>query len=243
MRDGVLELWRGSFGSAELPLAVFYSDDEAWAAHTKKVSAHVCMVGQLARVRHGGETLAFAAETFGCFGGARFCGYRTQVSPDFRFFLSTGIPGKLEGERYKRTPELVDRYVADLPVPRAQGRYIVFKRWDTLAPGEEPLVMIAFAVADVLAGLYTLANYGSAQPAVVAPFAAGCGTVVSLPLAEAERDEPRAVLGMFDVSSRPYVEPGVLTFAAPRRLVERMVADGPGSFLATPAWERVRRRL
>lgn len=243
MRDEVLGLWRGSFGSAEVPLALFYSDDESWAAHTAKVGSHVCMVGQLARVRRQGEPLAFSADTFGCFGGARFCGYRTEVGPDFRFFLSTGIPGKLEGERYKRTPELVDRYTADLPVPRARGRYIVFKRWDTLVAGEEPLVLIAFAGPDVLSGLFTLANYGSAEPAVVAPFCAGCGTVVSLPLAEAERDEPRAILGMFDVSSRPYVEPGVLTFAAPRRLVERMVADAPGSFLTTPAWERVRRRL
>lgn len=27
--------------------------------------------------------------------------------PNFEYFLSCGIPGKLEGERYKKTPELV----------------------------------------------------------------------------------------------------------------------------------------
>jgi len=32
--------------------------------------------------------------------------------PHFEYFLSCGIPGKLEGERYKKSPELVKEFRA-----------------------------------------------------------------------------------------------------------------------------------
>ena len=70
------------------------------------MSGHVCMIGQLAPVIRKGQTLSFTQETFGCFGGVRYSGFPSEDNPDFKYFLSCGIPGKLEGERYKKTPEL-----------------------------------------------------------------------------------------------------------------------------------------
>jgi len=242
-RDEAVAFWRKHFRGAELPLAFFFSDEEGYPQPERPVNAHICMVGQLARVRRNGETLAFSADTFGCFGGKRYAGYACELAPTFRYFLSTGIEGRVEGERYKKTPEMVDEFVAAMDIPKARAKYLVFKRIDKLDDGDEPLVVVSFATPDVLSGLFTLANFGTAEHAVVTPFAAGCGTFLSHPLAEAERDAPRAVIGMFDVSARPYVPPDVLSFAAPLTLFRRMVAEADESFLTTPSWERVAKRL
>ena len=40
---------------------------------------------------------------------------------------------------------------------------------------------------------------------------------------------------MYDVSARPCVQPGVLTFAVPMPGLVRMIDNADGSFLATPA--------
>ncbi len=45
----------------------------------------------------------------------------------------------MEGERYKKTPELAAQAIARVPELRAEGQYIVFKRWDKLEASDDPL--------------------------------------------------------------------------------------------------------
>ena len=56
---------------------------------------------------HKGQSSAFNADNIDCGGGKRFCGFSTELRPGFEFFLSYGISGKMEGERYKNNPETV----------------------------------------------------------------------------------------------------------------------------------------
>jgi hypothetical protein len=104
--------------------------------------------------------------------------------------------------------------------------------------------VIFFAPADVLSGLFTLVNFDEIDPdAVIAPFGSGCSSIVYHPYRELGSDRPRAVLGMFDVSARPCVEPGVLSFAIPWPKFVRMVAHMDESFLITDSWRKVRLRM
>jgi hypothetical protein len=244
LKQTFMEKWEQYFGDADLPFVFFYSDDEKYAENLKPVDRWVCMIAQLAPVLRKGKTLSFTKDTFGCFGGTQYCGFPIEDNPVFKYFLSYGIPGEVEGERYKKTPELVAEYMADMPVPPAEGKYIVFKRWDTVEEGEDALTVVFFAPPDVISGLFTLANFAfPGQEGVISPFCSGCGSIISYPLSERERDEPRAVVGMFDVSARPFVKDGVLSFAAPMKKLEQMVADMDESFLITGSWERVSRRI
>jgi hypothetical protein len=54
---------------------------------------------------------------------------------------------------------------------------------------------------------------------------------------------PRGVLGMPDVSARPCVRSGILTFAVPMRKFTTMVESMEESFLSAESWSRVRRRI
>ena len=88
----------------------------------------------------------------------------------------------------------------------APAKYGVFKRWDKLEESDPVEVVIFFAIPDVLSGLFTLANFDETDPhSVMAPFAAGCGTITLYPWLEKDRDRPRSVIGMFDISARPCV--------------------------------------
>lgn len=244
LKEKFLERWNRYFSDAPLPI-VFYYTDEPGPVPVFRVATEGmhCFVCDLAAVR-GGEPLCFDVKSVACFGGKRYLGFSQNLMPNFEYFLSCGIPGKLEGERYKKSPELVLEFLKTNPVLAAPGKFIVFKRWDQLTEGEDPQVVIFFAVPDVLSGLFTLANYDEpSNESVFCPMGAGCGTIVQYPLQESQAARPRAVLGMFDVSARPCVDPGTLTFAVPLGKFERMVDNMDESFLITPSWEKVRNRL
>lgn len=209
----------------------------------KAPAGHRCIFGPLARVRKG-ETLCFDAETAGCGGARRYFGFSAAVEPDFKFFLSCGLPGKVEGERYKRTPELVEKFMKQSTLFEAPGKFIVFKRWDAVDEFDEPEGVIFFAKPDVLAGLFTLANFDYEEPnGVFAPFGAGCGTIVQYPYLEKCAGRQRGVLGLFDISCRPFVDKNELSISFPITRFLRIVDYMEESFLITPSWEKVKKRI
>ena len=106
--------------------------------------------------------------------------------------------------------------------------------------------MIFFVPSDVLSGFFILANYDEVEPnGVFTPFAAACSSIVMYPYIERDAERPRAVLGMFDVTARPYVPKESLTFAVPMKMNKftRMIENMEKSFLITPAWSTVRKRI
>jgi hypothetical protein len=241
-RDQFIKKWRKYFGDAELPMAVFFSDRLAADAVKPMMVGH-CIVNMLPAVRKG-KTLCFSADSRMCGGALRYLGFADEVPmQNFEHFLSYGIPGKLKGERYKKTPELVREAAKYAPPFRAPRRYIIFKRWDKLAEGEEPEVVVFLAGLDVVSGLFMLANFDEAEPnAVICPFGSGCSSIVYHPYVELRSDRPRCVLGMFDISARPYIGENNLSFAIPYPKFEKMVGNMDESFLTTSSWKALRRR-
>jgi len=248
LQQDFIAKWKKYFGGAELPLVFFYSDDEKYAKFLRPMSARSgaaahCVIGVLSAARKG-KPIAFSKETMGCQGGARYSGYSTGLRPKFKYFLSCGIPGEMEGERYKKTPEIVEDLMRESPQIMAPAKYLVFKRWDKVEADETPIVVDFFATPDVLSGLFTLANFRSANPfSVMTPFSAGCGSIIGYPFLESHTPNPRAVIGMFDPSARPHVGENVLGFAAPMKKFAEMVEDMDESFLITPTWKRILKRI
>jgi Uncharacterised ArCR, COG2043 len=235
--------WRKYFAGAELPICAFYADQVREEDVRESTSEQRCLIGNLRRVRDG-FPFVYDARTPGCAGGKRYSGFTQSLRANFEYFLSCGIPGEVEGERYKKSPELVKAYLESHPPFRAPGKHLVFKRWERVAADEQPQVVIFFAAPDVLAGLFTLANYDRADPyGVIAPMGSGCASILQYPLEEANSPQPRCVLGMFDVSARPHVPGDTLTFAAPMRRLEEMARNMDESFLITGSWEVVERRI
>ena len=97
---------------------------------------------------------------------------------------------------------------------------------------------------DVLAGLFTLAGFDQAETlSTIAPFASGCGSIVHYPMLEAKKNDPKAVLGMFDVSARPCVQKNTLSMAIPFKKFCNMIDYMEESFLITKSWMKVQKRI
>jgi hypothetical protein len=235
--------WKRYFAGSELPICYFYTDHVRDEDVRESTHAERCLIGNLNRVREG-LPFVYDATTPGCAGGKRYTGFTQKLRLKFEYFLSCGIPGEMEGERYKQSPELVQQHMAHHPPFEAPGKCLVFKRWDKVAPDEQPLAVVFFATPDVLSGLFTLANYDVADPhGVISPMGSGCASIINYPCEEAQSERPRCVLGTFDVSARPSVPDDRLTFAVPMKRFVQMVLNMDESFLITGSWKLVRNRL
>jgi uncharacterized protein (DUF169 family) len=243
VKERFMQLWDKYFDGAGLPMVFYYTNDEKAATKVKVPSQHRCILADLSRVATG-KNLLFDTSNIGCFGGKHYLGFTQEWMPNFEYFLSCGIPGQMEGERYKKTPDLVKDVMKVVPEFKAPAKYVVFKRWDKIDAAEDPEVVIFLAPPDVLSGLFTLANFDRpGLNGVFSPFGAGCSTVVLYPYKEKDSATPRGVIGMFDVSARPCVRPNLLSFSVPMNRFIAMMDNMDVSFLTTGSWAMVRKRI
>jgi len=242
IKDTFLELWKKYFGNAELPVVFYYTKGDGGAEWAEKQKGWSCIICELAKVRSG-KSIVYNADRVKCGGAKRYLGYTDKLMPGFEYFLSCGND-QMEGERYIRTPEMVKELMKNHKRLPAEGRNIVFKRWDKLTADDTPEVVVFFASPDVLSGLFTLANFDQTEPnGTVTPFGSGCGTMIHYPYLESLSERQRAVIGMFDPSARPCVPEDVLTFAVPMKRFERMIGYMEESFLITGTWGSVKKRI
>ena len=229
------------------PVAVIFTDELPPDALQFKEGKWGCVIAMLTAAAKGRIT-AFSRETCGCGGGRvglGFGGFLEGMQGGIEYFLSTGREGHLEGEGYKKTPEIAKSFVDQLPVMDIPYTYVVFKPLSLADPEKETLQLVIFYVnADQLTALVVLANYDDPNSSsVFIPQASGCQSVCLIPFNESQRERPRAVVGLMDVSARPYVDLGILAFTVPYRMFLEMEANVPGSFFEKEAWSKVKKRL
>lgn len=235
--------FREILGLQESPLGIYYTNDEPEGI-TPKTGIHLCMIGFLKKARKSGKTVYFDKNHFGCPGGAYYMGFLKLPMPNIEHFLSCGIPGQMEGERYIKTPELAKKYIEKVKPRPAPAAYCAFKSIEKFQRDERPEIVVFFASPDTLSGLFTLTNYAlECTDGVYTPFGSGCSTLLTHPLKEAGKEEPRAILGMFDVSARPMVEKDVMTLSMPYSVFLKLVENVSGSFLQTESWKKVLQRI
>lgn len=230
------------------PVAVLFTDHRPDGAIQFKEGGRGCVMALFTSAATG-KTVAIDRKTVGCLGAVTGlglgCAYE-EMPGGIEYFLSTGRgEGYPEGEGYKKTPELARDLVERFPTTEIACQYVVFTPLSRVdAEGEAPMAVSFYATPDQLSALIVLANYGApGDENVIAPFASGCAQVCLIPYRESLSDRPRAVLGVTDISARPFVEPDVFAFTVPFAMFQRMEADVPGSFLEKEAWRKVRERI
>jgi hypothetical protein len=243
LKSTFIEGWKKYFPGAGLPVGLFYSDLLHNAEIAKKFEGHHCLIADITRVFRG-QSLAFNGGNLGCQGGTRYCGFSSKLRPGFEYFLSYGIPGKMEGERYKKDPETVLELMKNTPNKKAPAQWLIAKPFDKLELNDEPEVIIFFATPDVLSGLFTLANYDRTDLyGVKSPFCAGCGSIIQYPMLENKREKPDCIMGLFDSSARPYLQAELLSFAIPMKRFVTLVGYMDESFLITETWNVMKKRI
>jgi uncharacterized protein (DUF169 family) len=254
------------------PVGIIFSNKKPEGARQFQEGKWGCTMFMLAAATRG-EVVAFDKNTFGCQGGGTGLGFGNQYKnfaggeECFKYFLSVGneqwdegqkageqvkefmLPEAhhhfMHGERYIKSPELVGKYIDSLPITQVEAEYVIFKPLkDIDETGEDLKVVVFLGNMDQISALTVLANYGRGHNEnVIFPFAAGCQSIGIYPFREAERPEPRAVLGLNDISARVYLKrmlkDDVMSFAMPLALFQEMEANLEGSFLEQGTWKQL----
>jgi len=230
------------------PVAILFTDEKPVGALEFLEGRWGCVVAMLTAAAKGRQAV-FSRTTFGCRGGIVGLGFgdsHADFPGGFDYFLSTGRgEGYPEGEAYKKTPELVQTFREALPYTDIPYQYVCFKPLSKVEPErEEPVIVVFYANPDQLSALVVLANYGRpGTDNVIIPFGAGCHSACLMPLHEAGRTQPRAVVGMTDISARPYIDADLLSFSVPYAMFREMEDNVPGSFLDKHDWGKVSARI
>lgn len=212
-----------------------------WQALTRDFS---CAMGHVWRARRKHKAACFSAERFGCLGAAFWMGFSGPSTDGQIHYVSTGIPGALEGECYMPTPEDMKRITEEANPVCPPKKHIVIRsvsQWEEA--GETPEVVAFFSRPESLAGLHQLAAFITAnREVVVSPWGPGCGGIITWPLHYLRRGETRAVLGGWDPSARKFYKTDELSFTVPLSLFGAMLKRWQESFLRRGAWSTARRK-
>jgi uncharacterized protein (DUF169 family) len=252
------------------PVALVWADEKPEGTTEFVPGKWGCVLFLLAAAAKG-KTAVAGRETFGCFGGGVGLGFGDQYKnfpggeECFCRFLSCGNAGTepgesigrgmaasgtaamaedfLLGERYIKSPELVRKFIANLPIMDIPARYVVMKPLRDVDPAKDDVRSITFLVdPDRLSALVVLANYdGEHNENVIVPFAAGCQSVGICTFRENERERPRAVIGLVDLSARKNLRrqlgKDVMSLSVTPGMFRRMEENVEGSFLWRETWK------
>ncbi|WNY27791.1 DUF169 domain-containing protein [Methanolapillus ohkumae] len=193
-----------------------------------------------------GKTIIFSDETKGCPGFKTGFGFRDGI-PDikggFGYFLTCGRgEGYPPGERIKSSIDVAEKLLQEQPQNVLAGhKYIVLKPYE---PKDDAAIVLFLVNPDQLSALVHLFNYRKPDyDNVIAPMTSGCASVFRIPLGEAQKEKPRAVIGNIDVFSRPHFPKDTFFFAVPANSFKEMLFDADESFLISPIWNKVRERV
>jgi len=204
-----------------------------------------CIFQKIWQARKKKAIACFDKNHFGCLGGAFAMGYvKPQLDVIVRY-VSTGIPGYMEGEHYLDSPEQTRKFFETVDPRPAPKPHLVFKPISLFGEGETPELVVFFDRPESISGLHQLASFITNDMDVVrSPWGAGCYNVVAWPLKYLERGEKKAALGAWDPSCRKFFRADEITFTVPYELYADMVKRWKESFLAheESAWRGVRKR-
>ena len=252
------------------PVALLWSDEKPEKAVEFKQGRWACVMFSFANVARGKtavfsrETYGCWGGGVGLGFGNRYVDF-PGGQECFHYFLSSGNknfePGRavgehikeasgtggfhddfMEGERYLKGPEEVAAFVENLPITDIPANYVVMKPLDQVDEEKDSLQVVTFlANPDQLSALVVLANHGrKSYDNVIIPFAAGCQAVGILPYAENESENPRAVVGLTDLSARKAVrkiiDHDIFTFSMPLPLYKEMESNTDESFFFRNTW-------
>ncbi len=252
------------------PVALIWSDEKLAGAMEFAPGKWGCVLFLVAAAAKG-KTAVAGRETFGCFGGGVGLGFGLQYrnfpggEDCFCRFLSSGNAGSgpgeavgrgmaasgaaamadefLEGERYLKNPEAVRRFLACLPMVDIPTRYVVIKPLADVDLARDNVRSITFlANPDQFSALVVLANYDAEHNEnVIIPFAAGCQSLGIFTYRQNQREHPRAVAGLIDLSARKNLRrqlgKDLLSFSVTAPMFLRMEQNVAGSFLERETWK------
>ncbi|HOL19793.1 MAG TPA: DUF169 domain-containing protein [Candidatus Hydrogenedens sp.] len=254
------------------PVAILWSNQKPEHAIEFKPGKWGCVMWWFVSSAKG-KTAVFSRETYGCWGGGIGLGFGNCYKDFpggedcFCRFLSTGNKGHpigegvaeqiknfvtpefmqdfLHGEGYLSSPEQVQNFIQSLPIIDIPYEYVIFKPLSQINTDiEQPKTVVFLVEPHQLSALIILANFRSrTMNNVIVPYSAGCQTIGIWAYANDDDNDPKAIIGLTDISARLNVKKQIgdnyLTITFPWKLFLQIEEDAPNSFLVKETWSHL----
>lgn len=255
---------------ANHPVALIWSDTAPQDALQFKPGRWGCVASLFAAVASKGKTAVFDRNTYGCWGGGvglgfgncyeafpggveGFCGFLADGNgrSDSGRAIGEGLAQAgakqladdfLLGERYLKNADVTRRFLERLPMRDVPAKYVIVKPLSSVTDDDQIKNVTFFVEPDALSALVILANH--TQPGyerVSIPYAAACQLLGILAYQESEREHPRALVGMTDISARKNTRASLgqncMSFTIPWPMFLEMESNVEGSFFQRDTWQ------
>lgn len=184
--------------------------------------------------------------------GACFGDGFTRLNPNIHMMLSQGLGDKApedappmvkEGERFFCDPETAMVWRQNLPFSEKAYPRIVFAPLSKWNEAGTPDLVFIFANADQISALVAMQGFYNGKAVnTLAPFGAACHSIVYA-AEQMEKEDPYAIMGLFDISQRNAELKDYLSMTVPYKLWENMTKDPEHSCLSTHSWKNIEKRL
>jgi uncharacterized protein (DUF169 family) len=220
-------------GLDEEPMGLFYTDEKPGEGFSpkpmdlptreKEINNKIdwqatfgqfsCVMGHIWRARKKKTAAYFNARQFGCPGCAFWLGFMKPQTETIIHYVSTGIPGQMEGELYCDSPDEMRRIFEHIDPRSAPRKYCVIKPLSLFEDDQEPELVAFFARPETMCGLHQLATFVTNDPEVVtSPWGAACTNLITWPLKYLAKGENKAVIGGWDPSALKFFNTDELSF-------------------------------
>lgn len=236
------------------PVGIFFGNTSSACDLAASPAKRNCVIPFLLAAAKGKIT-SMNEESCTCAGGAVgvcFGDGFSRLNPNIHKMLSQGLgnrapesapPMVKEGERFFCDETLAMKWRNNIPYSDKAYPRIVFaplSRWEEI--GIPDLVYI-FANADQISALVTMQGFHNGKAVnTLAPFGAACHSIVYA-AEQMEKEEPYAIMGLFDISQRSIALKDYLSITVPYKLWEGMTKDLDKSCLTTHSWKNIEKRL
>lgn len=236
------------------PIGIFFGDTSAECDLDAFPDKRNCVIPLLMAVANG-KTISMNEESCNCPGGATGCCFGDGFSrrnPNIHKMLSqgygkdapVGMPEHMkDGERFFCSEELAMKWRNDLPFSDKAYPRIVFaplSRWSEIGI---PDLVFLFANPDQISALVTMLGFHNGRAInTIAPFGAACQSIM-FAAEQTDKDDPQAVMGLFDISQRRNALVNYLSITMPYLLWKNLTKDLDKSCLTTHAWKEIEKRL
>ena len=236
------------------PIGIYFANTEAVCDMDAKPEARNCVIPLLMKVSEG-QTISMDEKSCNCAGGATGCCFGdgfARLNPSICKLLSQGYgedaPPQMpafvkEGERFFYSEAVAEQFKNALPYSERAYPRIVFapmSRWEEIG---EPDLVFVFVNPDQLGAMVSmLCSHNGKVINTIAPYCSACQSIM-FGAEQMDQEEPKAVMGLFDISQRYQPLANLLSMTMPYSLWTGLSKDLDKSCLTTHSWRAIEKRL
>lgn len=236
------------------PVGIYFGNSDAKCDLEALPDRRNCVIPFILSASKG-KVCSMDEKSCNCAGGAVgacFGDGFTRINPNIHFMLSQGLGDKApekapikvkEGERFFCDENVAMKWRNSIPYSNKAYPRIVFapySKWDEIGI---PDLVFVFANPDQLSALITMLGFYNGKVVnTIAPFGAACHSIVYA-AEQMEKEEPCAIMGLFDLSQRTIAIKDYLSLTLPYKLWENINKDLDKSCLTTQSWKNIEKRL